>query len=362
MSTMSTKGISLAFQHSYGAFRLEVAMELPGQGVSVLFGPSGCGKTTLLRLIAGLERCTQGQLHVRGDIWQQGSFFVPPHKRNLGYVFQNANLFPHLSVRQNLEYGVQRIPAPRRLPSLEPLINLLGIAALLERKPARLSGGEQQRVAIARALAVNPEVLLMDEPLAALDYARKQELLPYLQRLQQELTIPILYVTHSPDEVAQLANHLAILNAGHCVASGPVQQVLTSTDLPIRLGEDAGAVFDAVVQEHDQNDHLLRLGIGLQSVWVREHPFTLGARVRARILARDVSLALELSPQSSILNHLQATVTHIVNDSHPAQALVHLDVDGNPLLARVTHRSLSALRITIGQRVWAQVKTMAVLG
>lgn len=265
-------GIELRFRHAYEGFDLDVALALPGSGVTALFGPSGCGKTTLLRLVAGLETSPGGFFRIGDEIWQDGARVVVPHNRRIGYVFQDANLFPHLTVNQNLLYGTRRLAPEERLPTLDPLVDLLGIRALLDRRPSRLSGGERQRVAIARALAVNPRILLMDEPLAALDQDRKKEVLPYLKTLQRELRIPILYVTHSPDEVAQLASHLVVLRGGRLVADGPIQEVLSREDLPLTLGEDACSVFDAVVAGRDPEDHLLRLRIGGQELLVREHP------------------------------------------------------------------------------------------
>lgn len=354
--------IELRFRHAYAGFDLDVELVLPGTGVTAVFGPSGCGKTTLLRLVAGLEAAREGILRIGDEIWQDGSRMLAPHKRRIGYVFQDANLFPHLTVKQNLSYGTRRMPPEERLPTLDPVVELLGIGGLLDRRPSRLSGGERQRVAIARALAVNPMILLMDEPLAALDLARKNEVLPYLKSLQRELEIPILYVTHSPEEVAQLASHLVVLQGGRCIADGPIQDVLSRESLPIVLGEDACSVFDAVVVGRDLEDHLVRLRVGGQELLVRDHPCEDGARIRVRILARDVSLSLERQGGTSILNHLSVQVLDILQDAHPAQALVRLSLDGAPLLARVTHRSLRVLGIRSGMRVWAQVKTMALLG
>lgn len=354
-------GVRLRFKHAYSGFDLDVDLALPGSGVTAIFGRSGCGKTTLLRLVAGLEIAREGLLQVHDEIWQDSSRILPPHRRRIGYVFQEANLFPHLTVADNLAYGVARIPASERLRDPGPVIDLLGVGALLDRRPARLSGGERQRVAIARALAVNPRILLMDEPLASLDQSRKSEVLPYLKRLQRELAIPVLYVTHSPDEVAQLASHLVVLDTGRCVADGSIQEILARGDLPVALGEDACSVFDALVVGLVPEDHLMRVRIGGQELLVREHPFAQDSRIRVRILARDVSLTPERQTRSSILNHVSVQVEEVMQDSHPAQALVRVSLDGQPLLARVTHRSLRTLGIAPGMRVWAQVKTMALL-
>ncbi len=353
--------IAARFDLNLSGFRLDVDLDLPGRGVTALFGHSGSGKTTLLRCIAGLDRAA-GRLTVNGESWQDGARFVPTHHRPLGYVFQDANLFAHLSVRRNLEYGLKRIPADQRRVSLERAIELLGIGHLLERLPERLSGGEKQRVGIARALAVSPRLLLMDEPLTALDLARKQEVLPYLETLHDELDIPVLYVSHAPDEVARLADHLVVMDAGKAVASGPLSDTLARLDLPIRLGEDAGVVLDGVVAERDQQWHLARVAFPGGAVWVRDAGHALGHHVRVRILARDVSLALTPHSGTSILNTLQAVVVATADDSHPALKLVRLRLGDSPLLARLTQRSAHALRLAPGQLVHAQIKAVALIG
>ena len=288
--------------------------------------------------------------------------FLPTHKRPLGYVFQEASLFAHLSVRRNLDYGLKRRPPAAARYRLEQAIELLGIGHLLDRKPDHLSGGERQRVAIARALAVSPKILLMDEPLAALDLARKQEILPYLERLHDELEIPVLYVSHSPDEVARLADHIVAMEAGRVVASGPLHETLARLDLPIRLGEDAGVVLDAAVAERDSEWHLVRADFAGGHFWVRDGGHPVGQHVRVRVLARDVSLALEKQSGTSILNTLPATVAEIADDTHPALALVKLHVGDSSLVARLTRRSVSNLGLKPGQPVYAQIKAVALIG
>ena len=345
-----------------GCFKLDVDLTMPDRGLTALFGHSGSGKTTLLRCLAGLERAPDGYLAVGGEVWQDGPLFVPTHKRPLGYVFQEASLFPHLSVRRNLEYGLKRVSAVVRKVSLDQAIALLGIGHLLERMPERLSGGERQRVAIARALALSPSILLMDEPLAALDLARKQEILPYLDRLHDELEIPVIYVTHSPDEVARLADHIVVMEAGRALANGPLVETLVRLDLPFNLGEDAGVVLDGVLAQRDEIWHLARVDFPGGSLWVREHGVPLGHHVRVRILARDVSLALEHVDHTSIQNLLPGTVEAIGEDSHPALALVRVRVGESALVARLTRRSVAALGFSPGRPVWAQVKSVALIG
>ncbi|MFA5082792.1 MAG: molybdenum ABC transporter ATP-binding protein [Hydrogenophilaceae bacterium] len=355
-------GIEARFRLGFDEFALDVELTLPGRGVTALFGHSGSGKTTLLRCIAGLERAPGGYLAVDGEVWQDGERFVPTHQRPLGYVFQEASLFAHLSVRRNLEYGMRRVAEQERRVALDHAVELLAIGPLLERMPERLSGGEKQRVAIARALAVSPRILLMDEPLAALDLARKQEILPYLERLHDELEIPLLYVSHAPDEVARLADHIVALDHGRAVAEGPLAATLARLDLPIRLGEDVGVVIDATVGERDEAWHLIRADFAGGGVWVRDTGLALGHAVRVRILARDVSLSLSHQDDTSILNLLPGTVAELADDSHPALALVRVEVGGTPIVARLTRRSAAALGLTPGQPVWLQIKAVALIG
>ena len=338
-------------------FALNVDLQLPGRGVTALFGPSGCGKTTLLRCIAGLERAS-GSLMVNEHLWQDTTHFMPTHQRAIGYVFQEASLFPHLSVRGNLQYGMKRASSNGTV-EIDPIIDLLGIRALLDRKPEGLSGGERQRVAIARALAVDPKLLLMDEPLAALDLKRKQEILPYLDRLQATLEIPILYVTHSPDEVVRLAHHLVVMDAGSVVASGELADTLSQLDLPVKLGQEAGVVIESVVGSIESQWHLTRMDFDGGSVWIRDPGLALGAKARVRILASDVSLAREQPGKSSIQNVLQGQIDAMRDDEHPGLVLVRVKVGDTALLARVTKRAVSELALMPGDTVWTQVKSVA---
>lgn len=352
-------GIEARFRLDWPKFCLDVDLTLPGRGVTALFGHSGSGKTTLLRCIAGLERAPRGRLAVEGAVWQDDTHWLPTHKRPIGYVFQEASLFAHLSVLGNLRYGMRRAAGASDV-RLEQAIALLGIEHLLERRPERLSGGERQRVGIARALAVHPRLLLMDEPLAALDSARKQEILPYLERLHEELDIPVLYVSHSPDEVARLADHLVAMEGGRVLSSGPLGETLTRLDLPIRLGEDAGAILEGTIGEIDQHWHLARVDFAGGSLWARDHGLPAGHRVRVRVLARDVSLAVEPGT-SSIQNVLRGAVDAIGDDDHPGLALVRMRIGPSILLARLTRRAMAALGVVSGQVLWVQVKSVALL-
>jgi molybdate transport system ATP-binding protein len=349
--------LSLKFKLTRADFALNVDLQLPGRGVTALFGPSGCGKTTLLRCIAGLEHAS-GSLMVNEHLWQDATHFVPTHQRAIGYVFQEASLFPHLSVRGNLQYGMKRASSNGNA-AIDPIIDLLGIRALLDRKPDGLSGGERQRVAIARALAVDPKLLLMDEPLAALDLKRKQEILPYLDRLQATLEIPILYVTHSPDEVVRLAHHLVVMDAGRVVASGELANTLSQLDLPVKLGQEAGVVIEAVVGSIESQWHLTRMDFDGGSVWIRDPGLALGAKARVRILASDISLAREQPGKSSIQNVLQGQIDAMRDDEHPGLVLVRVKVGETALLARVTKRAVSELALKPGDTVWTQVKSVA---
>jgi molybdate transport system ATP-binding protein len=356
--------IELSLEVDRGAFRLSIDLRLPARGVTALFGPSGCGKTTVLRCVAGLERAAGGRVVVGGETWQDGDRFVPPHRRAIGMVFQEPSLFPHLSVRGNLAFG-QRRAEPAAGASgfaLGPVIELLGLGDLLDRRPAGLSGGERQRVAIARALAVAPQLLLMDEPLAALDAARKAEILPFLDRLHRELTIPILYVTHSVPEVTRLADHLVLLQAGQVLAQGSLTEMMSRLDVSLAQDEGAGVVVPARVAERDRAWHLARLDFDGGSLWTRDAGHAEGTSVRVRVLARDVSLAPQPPAASSITNVLQGRVRAIANDgSHPALALALVDVGRVVLMARLTRQSVDRLGLVAGSPVWAQVKSVALV-
>ena len=351
--------IQAALRQDYPGFSLAVELELPGQGISALFGPSGSGKTTLLRCLAGLLRAA-GRLSVDGHTWQDKGIFLAPHRRPIGYVFQEASLFPHLDVAANLDFGMRRAGSAGRVDRAG-IIELLGIGHLLGRNADHLSGGERQRVAIARALLTAPRLLLMDEPLAALDSARKREILPYLERLHDELEIPMVYVSHAADEVARLADHLVLMDGGRVLGSGPLAAMSARLDLPTARDEEGGVVIDAVVGGHDEDYQLTRLEALGGSLWVTRRELPVGHRARLRILARDVSIALDGDAQSSIVNRLPATITAIAAAEHPAQVLLALDSNGMNLVARITRRSLQQLQLAPGRAVWAQIKSVSLL-
>ncbi|WP_448110885.1 molybdenum ABC transporter ATP-binding protein [Pseudomonas lini] len=350
---------------NYSGFALDIDLQLPGRGVTALYGHSGSGKTTCLRCIAGLEQAEQGFIQVNDEIWQDSDkrIFVPPHKRALGYVFQEASLFPHLSVRANLEFGLRRIPRQQRRVDMAHATELLGIGHLLGRDPQNLSGGERQRIGIARALLTSPKLLLMDEPLAALDTQRKNEILPYLQRLHDELDIPVLYVSHSQDEVARLADHLVLLSNGKALASGAIGETLARLDLPLALGDDAGVVIEGHVSAYDADYQLLTLQLPNTdlSIRVAHSPMAEGQALRCKVQARDVSLSLQGVEQSSILNRLPVTVINEIGADNAAHVLIRLNAAGTPLLARITRYSRDQLGVHPGQQLWAQIKAVAVL-
>jgi len=354
--------IQARFKLDYGDFKLDVDLKLPGTGITVLFGHSGSGKTTLLRCIAGLQHAPQGFLKINGNVWQDSEHdvFLPTYKRSLGYVFQEANLFPHLTVAGNLQFGLKRIAKSSGTVDLQHIVELLGIDHLLQRMPERLSGGERQRVAIARALALNPEVLLMDEPLASLDFKRKQEILPFLSRLHQQLNIPVLYVTHSQQEVAQLADYLVILAEGRALASGSLAETLSRLDVPLAQDREAATVWQAAIVEHEADYHLTRVEFAGGSLSLTAIDAPIGTQLRVQIYARDVSIALKAPAATSILNVLPATITGIADD-HGGQTVVRLQVGNQPLLAHITHKSAMLLGLKLDMPVYVQIKGTSIL-
>ena len=361
--------IHLQINIARSAFELKLELQLPAQGITAIFGPSGSGKTTLLRVVAGLEKNPQGLIQIGENIWQdtKQGIYVPTWQRPLGYVFQESSLLPHLSVAENLNFGLKRVlksanSAPTAAnKALQASIELLGIGGLLQRMPDELSGGERQRVAIARAIAMQPKLLLMDEPLASLDAARRQEIFPWLARLRDELKIPMLYVTHSAEEVTRLADHLLVLDRGQVKAQGPVNQVLTQVVNPVVVGEDAGALIAGHIGAVDAQWHLSRVDFDGGSVWMRDEGLTVGKAVRIRILARDVSLATSEPQNTSIQNQLRGSIQSITSDPHPSQVMVVLKCGAEEVLARVTNRAVNELALQVGMPVWAQVKSVALV-
>jgi molybdate transport system ATP-binding protein len=337
------------FRLAHGSFALDVEFEA-APGVTALFGASGSGKTTVLRCIAGLTRSPVGFVALEGECWQDETrkWFMPAHQRACGYVFQESSLFPHLSVRRNLEYGWKRVPAPARRVVFDDTVELLGVGPLLDRMPMNLSGGERQRVAMARSLLTSPRLLLMDEPLASLDEARKGEVLYYIERLRDELRLPIVYVSHSIEEVVRLADIVVMMSDGKVSESGPVAGRL-----------QGGSVIDTRVAEHDLAWGLTRLQFDGGSLFAPDVDALVGERVRVRIRSRDVSLALSAPRDASFLNMLNGTVTSIGGEQG-ASVEVQLDIAGTPLTARITRRSAAALGLAAGSPVVALIKSVAI--
>ena len=363
--TDAAANLALDARGRVGAFALDVSFTAPMRGITALFGPSGCGKTMVLRFAAGLDRLG-GRLTVGGEVWQDEArgVFVAPHRRPVGYVFQEASLFPHLSVRGNLDYGRKRA-GPAEHVRFDDVVALLAMAPLLDRTPARLSGGERQRVAVGRALLSQPRVLLMDEPMAALDRDAKDEILPFLEKLHESLAIPVLYVTHDLVEVEQLADHLVLLREGRVLASGLLHDVLVNTDLPIARRRGAAVVLDARVTAIDPDDGVSTLAVPGGEFLVSSPAGPIGTLHRLRIAALDVSLAADRPSQTTILNVLPATVRE-VRDVDAAATNIVLTLGhgagGEEILARVSRRSVTALALRAGQPVFAQVKGVSLAG
>lgn len=342
-------------------FLLNAEFAVPDSGITGIFGVSGAGKTTLLRAIAGLDRHRDGYLKVGDTIWQDQHRFVAPHQRDLGYVFQQPGLFNHLTVQGNLDYARRRNPGLNKTnPSERHLAELLGIGALLTRRPATLSGGEQQRVAIARALAAGPRILLMDEPLASLDGRRRREFLPFLESLHDELKIPVLYVSHAHDEIARLADHLILIENGRVSATGGVQALLTRLDLSLSTDDAAESLIEAAVASYDDAYGLTCLDFSGGQIFVTQRLTTRGQSVRVRIAAKDVSLTLQRQSDTSILNIFPVEVVELAA-TDDAMLTVKLRVGKELLLARVTRKSAELLNLQPGKQVFAQAKSVAVL-
>ncbi|MGV8987088.1 MAG: molybdenum ABC transporter ATP-binding protein [Cypionkella sp.] len=351
--------VNVTLSHRFAGFALDVAFEAPA-GVTALFGPSGSGKTSIVNAVAGLLRPDRGCITsgVQVLLDTEARINLPPQRRRIGYVFQDARLFPHLNVRQNLLYG-RWFAAKTDGVDFDRVVTMLDIARLLSRRPATLSGGERQRVAIGRALLANPQILLMDEPLAALDDARKAEILPYIEQLRDQTRIPILYVSHSVSEIARLAGSVVLLEAGRVLRTGTVAEVFSDPSVVSAVGlRDAGSVIDARIVAQDE-DGLTRLQTSAGLIWLPRIAGTPGATVRVRIAAQDVILASQRPEGLSALNILPATVVALRLGDGPG-AMVQLRVGEDLLLARITRRSASNLNLAVGGDVFAVLKSVAV--
>ncbi|MFT5116034.1 MAG: molybdate transport system ATP-binding protein [Planctomycetota bacterium] len=341
-------------------FSIEAEFDIPARGVLGIFGHSGSGKTTLLRCLAGLEKDVQGDIKVNGQTWLSADQNLPCQARKIGFIFQESRLFPHLSVQGNLEYAAKRC-ANRNTTPLDraQLLELLNIGHLLDRKPDQLSGGEKQRVAIGRALLTNPQIMLLDEPLASLDAKRKQEILPFLDRLHQELSIPMLYVSHSINEVSRLCDHLLVMEQGRIEFNGNIHDALVSAESPLAMAENAAALLEGIVakQEKDFNLSVVQTlkGTALQV----QGDFTPGQQLRLRVQATDVSLSRTVATESSILNIIEAEITQIVEEPN-AYIMVWLVANGDVLLARISRKSCHSLRLRVKEKVFMQIKAVSV--
>lgn len=372
MSGVRSSELRIALELPRAGFTLSVDLCLPSQGITVLFGPSGSGKTSILRAVAGLERARGGRVCLGPENWQDDAagIWLPTHRRPLGYVFQEANLFAHLDVMGNLRYGLDRAvsagrgadgSSPSGHEALQQAIALLGIEHLLQRRADTLSGGERQRVAIARALATRPRLLLLDEPLSALDPARRQEVLPWLERLRDEARMPMLYVTHSVDELARLADEVVVLDQGRVSAQGRVSDVMSDATGPLVMGDEAAALLEAVVEERSPEWHLCRARFDSGDLWLRDAGHPLGHPVRVRVLARDVSLAVQEPRGVSVQNVVQGVVESLTEGAHPSQRMVALRCGHSRILSRITRRAAHELGLQVGTPVWAMIKAVAVV-
>ena len=357
---ITSKTIDLKLSLTHHAFSLDVELNLTSEGVTAIYGPSGSGKTTLLRAIAGLLKTLSGRVKFNGQIWQNGSDFLPTHLRRLAYVFQEPSLFEHLSVQGNIDYAFKRVPEKQRVITPAHAINALGLHGLLSRDPHTLSGGEKQRVAIARAICSNPQLLLMDEPLSALDRNSKYEILPMIISLHQNFKIPIIYVSHALDEVARLADHLVLMEHGRVLASGDIQTMLTKLDLSLAQDPSAESLINAVVSGHDDEFELTYLDSALGRFSVLRKTLAIGENVRVLIAARDVSITLERQTDTSILNIFRAQIDQI-EDAGAAQVNVRLTSNEVPVLARLTKKSAALMKLKIGDSVYLQAKSVAIL-
>lgn len=346
-----------------GDFMVQASFTGPSPGVTALFGRSGAGKTSVISMTAGLIRPDEGRISIDGRCIFDSSrgIDVPPHKRRVGYIFQDGRLFPHLSVRSNLRYGMKLIAAGDRFVEFDQVVELLGIEHLLARRPAKLSGGEKQRVAIGRALLANPSLLLMDEPLASLDEARKAEVLPFIARLSRELSIPIIYVSHSLDEILNLADMMVLLDSGRTIAAGSIEDVMNRTDLQVLTGRrDLGAVISTIAETTNNDSGLTHLRFSGGVLKTPRFKVTEGSAVRVRIDPRDVAISLHHPSEISIQNIFPGTIGSI-SENGGGMVDVELDI-GCPLLARITPRAKKELDLKVGRQVFALVKSVAILG
>ncbi|MGH8181262.1 MAG: molybdenum ABC transporter ATP-binding protein [Steroidobacteraceae bacterium] len=346
-------------------FKLRAQLDAPTPGVVALFGRSGCGKTTLINIISGLLRPDEGRVELDGVTLTdtRGRIHVPVERRRIGYVFQDARLFPHLGVLANLRYGERRAPKETRAIGLDTVLALLGLEPLLKRRPYQLSGGERQRVALGRTLLSQPRLLLLDEPLASVDAARREEVLPYLETLRDSLSIPMVYVSHQLDEVLRLATHVALMEAGEIVAFGTLSDISVRPELRAIVGPEAvGAILDGTVTRVDAAAGMADIQLGGGVLHVSLQNARAGAPIRIQLLARDIILATEPARGLSVRNALQGVISEISPDFGQA-VLIKIDIGaGTAVLARVTKHALQALELRVGMSIWVLVKAVSARG
>lgn len=347
-------------------FRLQAAFSLPAKGVTGIFGPSGCGKTSLLRALAGLEPETRGSIAVQGSTWLNSdapASSIAVNQRRVGMVFQDANLFPHLTVEENLLFGRKRIKHPSDFFDLQEFYELMGVQKLLTRSVEKLSGGERQRIALGRAILAEPVLLLMDEPLSALDQSTRHQLMSFLENLFQRIEIPVLYVSHSSEEIARLADNLVLMEAGNVIEHGPIQEVLGRVDSKLSSSDAAFSVLECKIKACDL-PHLTSVvcaGGEVLQLPSADVNTAVGKRVRLRIRARDVSLCLQRPQGSSILNILPAKISDIARGTKQGSRIIKLDMNGDVLLAKVSEHSVQQLNLQPQLQLFAQIKSAALL-
>ncbi len=342
-------------------FSIDAEFTIPSKGVLGIFGHSGSGKTTLLRCVAGLEKNVTGRIEVNGETWLSSKKNLSSQQRNVGYIFQESRLFPHLSVGKNLQYGCRRNSASQNSIDREHLLELLNIGHLLERRPFQLSGGEKQRVAIGRALLKNPQMLLLDEPLASLDQKRKQEILPFLDKLHEELNIPMLYVSHSLGEVSRLCDHMLVLEQGRAVFKGNIHDTLVSPESPLAAANNAAAVLEGNVSKQEKNFLLSTIHTNNGTALQIQGILPIGQKVRLRVRASDISLSKTVATDSSILNIIEGVITAIIEE-RDAHILLQLVANEDILLSCISKKSYQSLQLGINQSIFMQIKAVSIHG